>query len=57
MDFKPDGGLRDIYVQDVLIKDWEKIIDFFNVNYNLKCRYTCCICIDASKPIVIHHIN
>ena len=34
--FKPDGTLRDIYVQEVSIGDWEKLIDFLNENYNLK---------------------
>ncbi len=34
--FEPDGSLRDIYVQDVTLLDWEKLIDFFNLNYELK---------------------
>ena len=33
--FEPDGSLRDIYVQDVTISDWEKTIDLLNLNYNL----------------------
>lgn len=34
--FEPDGSLRDIYVQDVTLSDWEKLIDFLNLNYDLK---------------------
>jgi hypothetical protein len=34
--FKPDGSLLDIYVQEVSIEDWEKLIDFLNENYTLK---------------------
>ena len=34
--FEPDGSLRDIYVQEVSISDWEKLIDFLNENYPLK---------------------
>lgn len=34
--FEPDGSLRDIYVQDVTISHWEKLIDFLNLNYELK---------------------
>ena len=34
--FEPDGLLRDIYVQEVTLLDWEKLIDFINLNYNLK---------------------
>ena len=34
--FEVDGSLRDIYVQDVSIEDWEKLIDFLNENYPLK---------------------
>jgi len=34
--FEPDGSLRDIYVQDVTISDWENLIDFLNLNYNIK---------------------
>ncbi|MBC7382103.1 MAG: hypothetical protein H7296_03805, partial [Bacteroidia bacterium] len=34
--FEPDGSLRDIYVQDVTIFDWEKLIDFLNSNYKIK---------------------
>ena len=33
--FEPDGSLRDIYVQDVTLSDWEKLIDFLNLNYNI----------------------
>ena len=34
--FEPDGSLRDIYIQDVTIYDWEKLIDFLNSNYFIK---------------------
>jgi hypothetical protein len=34
--FTPDGSLRDIYVQDVSISDWEQLIDFLNENYQLE---------------------
>ena len=34
--FEPDGSLRDIYVQDVTISDWENLIDFLNLNYDIK---------------------
>lgn len=34
--FVPDGSLRDIYVQNVTLSDWEKLIDFLNLNYDLK---------------------
>jgi len=34
--FEPDGSLRDIYVQDVSLNDWEKLIDHLNDNFNLK---------------------
>ncbi|MBF9254650.1 hypothetical protein I2I11_15200 [Pontibacter sp. 172403-2] len=34
--FEPDGSLRDIYVQNVSISDWEKLIDLLNENYPLK---------------------
>lgn len=34
--FEPDGALRDIYVQDVTLSDWEKLIDFLNLNYDIK---------------------
>lgn len=34
--FTPDGSLRDIYVQDVSISEWEQLIDFLNENYQLK---------------------
>ncbi|MDR7724199.1 hypothetical protein RIU10_10650 [Riemerella anatipestifer] len=33
--FEPDGGLRDIYIQDVEIIDWEKLIDLLNSKYDL----------------------
>ena len=28
--FELDGSLRDIYVQDVTLSDWETLIDFLN---------------------------
>ena len=34
--FEPDGTLRDIYVQDVTLSDWEKLIDFLNLTYEIK---------------------
>jgi len=34
--FEPDGSLRDIYVQDVTLSDWEILIDFLNLNYDIK---------------------
>ncbi|WBX70352.1 hypothetical protein [Tenacibaculum retecalamus] len=33
--FKPDGSLKDIYVQDVDSSDWKKLIEFLNTEYNL----------------------
>lgn len=33
--FEPDGALRDIYVQEVSINDWEKLIDYLNENFQL----------------------
>ena len=33
--FKPDGALRNIYVQNTSLNDWEKIIDLLNDNYIL----------------------
>jgi len=34
--FEPDGSLRDIYVQDISIDEWHKLIDFLNSNYKLR---------------------
>jgi hypothetical protein len=34
--FKPDGSLRDIYIQNTSIEDWGKLIDLLNSKYNLK---------------------
>lgn len=31
--FEPDGSLRDIYVQNVSIEDWGKLIDLLNSKY------------------------
>jgi hypothetical protein len=33
--FEPDGSLRDVYVQDISIREWEKLIDHLNDNYRL----------------------
>ena len=33
--FEHDGSLRDFYVQDISIDDWNKLIDFLNGNYKL----------------------
>ena len=34
--FKPDGSLRDIYIQNTSIEDWGKLIDLLNSEYSLK---------------------
>ena len=34
--FKPDGTLRDMYIQNTSIEDWVKVIDLLNSEYNLK---------------------
>ncbi|GGF18514.1 hypothetical protein [Hymenobacter cavernae] len=34
--FEPDGSLIDIYVQDVTLRKWERLIDFLNTNYDLR---------------------
>jgi hypothetical protein len=34
--FDMDGGIRDIYVQEVSISDWEKLIDLLNEKYSVK---------------------
>ena len=34
--FEIDGALRDIYVQEVSISDWEKLIDLLNEKYSVK---------------------
>ncbi len=33
--FEPDGVLRDIYVQEVSLNDWRKVIDLINQNYKV----------------------
>ncbi|MBO0593934.1 hypothetical protein I2486_21225 [Cellulophaga sp. E16_2] len=33
--FKKDGALRDIYVQNSTISDWEKVVDLLNAEYKL----------------------
>lgn len=33
--FKPDGTLRDIYVQNTSLDDWGKLIDLLNADYDL----------------------
>lgn len=34
--FEPDGTLRDIYVENVDIKDWKILIDYLNANHIVK---------------------
>ena len=34
--FEYNGSLRDIYVQDISLDDWRKLIDFLNDTYKLK---------------------
>ena len=34
--FKPDGSLRDIYIQETSLSDWDKLIDILNSEYDLK---------------------
>ncbi len=34
--FEPDGSLRDSYVQEASIDDWEKLIDLLNNRYSLQ---------------------
>lgn len=34
--FEPNGSLRDLYVQETSIEDWEKIIDLLNEKYQVK---------------------
>jgi len=34
--FRPNGSLRDIYIQDVTLLDWERLIDLLNSTYDLK---------------------
>jgi len=33
--FQWDGALKDIYVQDVTLSDWVRLIDFIKNNYSL----------------------
>lgn len=33
--FEPDGSLRDIYVQDILLREWEKLINHLNANFKV----------------------
>jgi hypothetical protein len=33
--FKPDGSLRDLYIQETSLNDWEKVIDILNSEYDL----------------------
>lgn len=33
--FKPDGSLRDIYIQETSLNDWDKVIDILNYEYDL----------------------
>ncbi len=32
-DFKPEGALRDIYVHDATLNDWEAVLDFIRASY------------------------
>lgn len=34
--FEQDGSLRDIYVQDVGLEDWEKVIEYLNSNNQIR---------------------
>ena len=34
--FEPDGSCRDIYVQDISIREWEILIDHLNENFDLE---------------------
>jgi hypothetical protein len=34
--FETDGSLRDIYIQDVTLTEWEQLVDFLNLNYEIK---------------------
>ena len=54
--FEPDGWLlRDIYIQDVTLSDWEQLIDFLNLTYNLKFGEEELIQID--KEYVINYLT
>ena len=33
--FEPDGSLRDIYVQDISLQEWGKLIGHLNNNFDL----------------------
>jgi hypothetical protein len=33
--FEKDGALRDIYVQNTTISDWQKVVDLLNSDYKL----------------------
>jgi hypothetical protein len=33
--FRPDGSLRDIYIQETSLSDWGKVIDLLNSEYDL----------------------
>jgi hypothetical protein len=33
--FEQDGSLRDIYVQDISLREWEKLIDHLNTNFKV----------------------
>ena len=34
--FEPDGALRDIYVQESTIQDWDKLVDLLNDDFSVK---------------------
>ena len=53
--FEPDGAWRDIYVQDITIDDWEKLIDFLNANFTLSFNGNCPNQID--KDYIVRYLN
>lgn len=50
--FEADGSLRDIYIQDVNLLDWEKLIDFINLHYDITFGNT-----DAKQIDKVYVIN
>jgi len=57
VDKKKALGLSEDDIQMIFINERPKIpYDIVN-NLLFKCRNTCCICRDSSKPIIIHHIK
>lgn len=49
------SGLRDIYIQETSLADWEQLIDFFNLSYNLNFGEESANQID--KDYVINYLN